>query len=386
RDLEGGRTGAVTVAIPAAGAKSPLSTATPADTTVSAMAAVNTPGPFHRGWWLILAACALAGLAALAFVLRPALPPPSVVSSVQVTNDGQVKSGGATDGARLFFSKAGRIYQVSAAGGEIVPLQQATPDLVPFDMSRDRSQLLALTTSFVPEGGAAWALPVLGGAARRLGSLVATDASWSRDGKRLAYTSGKDIYVAKADGSEPHKLVSLPGTVSWPRWSPDGAKLRFTLVDKNVSGLWEMASDGSRVHPLLAGWNTAPAECCGAWMPDGRYFVFQSSRGGVANIWAMREAGSLLRQVNHEPVQLTSGPTNTFAPLPSPDGNQVSVQTVQPRDQLVRFDSKSREFQPFFRGSQSELQASAVDFSRDGKWIAYVNYLDNCVWRSRPDG
>ena len=201
----------------------------------------------------------------------------------------------------------------------------------------------------------------------------------------MAYTSGKDIYIGKADGSDPRKLVSLPGTVSWPRWSPDDARLRFTLADKNGSSIWEISADGSGLHRVLAGWNPTPAECCGNWTPDGSYFVFQSSRGGVANIWAMREAGSLLRRVNHEPVQLTSGPTNTFAPLPSPDNNLVFVQTIQPRDQLVRFDTKSREFQPFFPGAQSDLQASAVDFSRDGQRIAYVNYLDGTLWRSNPD-
>jgi Tol biopolymer transport system component len=72
--------------------------------------------------------------------------------------------------------------------------------------------------------------------------------------------------------------------------------------------------------------------------------------------------------------------------VPSTDGNQIFVQTVQPRGQLVRFDAKSREFHPFFPGAQSDLQASAVEFSRDGKWIAYVSFPDGRVWRSRPDG
>jgi eukaryotic-like serine/threonine-protein kinase len=386
RDLESDRTGAVTVAIPAVEVAALANgVATQAAISPSQVTTAEAPAPARRWRWLVLGAGALAALA-LAFVSRPVLPPPKVVSSLQVTSDGRVKSGGATDGARLYFAKGGQLYQVSKAGGEIVPLQPSATDLVPFDISRDRSQLLVLTTAFVPEGGAAWALPVLGGSPRRLGNFVATDASWSRDGNKLAYTSGKDISTAKADGSEPRKMVSLPGTASWPRWSPDDARLRFTLADKNGSSIWEISADGSGLHQVLAGWNPTPAECCGNWTQEGAYFVFQSSRGGVANIWALREAGSLLQKVNHEPVQLTSGPTNTFGPLPSPDGNQVFVQTIQPRDQLVRFDAKSREFQPFFPGAQSDLQASAVDFSRDGQRIAYVNYLDGTLWRSRPDG
>jgi serine/threonine protein kinase/Tol biopolymer transport system component len=340
----------------------------------------------QRRRWIGFGALILAGLTALAFVMRPALPPPRVVSSLQVTTDGQEKSGAATDGARLYFSEGGQIFQVSTAGGEIVPIHESVDDIFPVDISRDRSRLLVLNKSFVPEGNAAWTLPVLGGAARRLANVVATDASWSADGDRLAYTSGKEVYVANGDGAEPRRLVTADGTASWPRWSPDGSRLRFTVNGANGSAIWEIASDGTRLHPLLTGWNNPPAECCGSWTPDGKYFVFQSSRGGVADIWAMREAGSLVRRVNHQPVQLTSGPTSTFAPLPSTDGNQLFVRTIQPRGQLVRFDAKSGEIRPLFPGAPPGIQGTGVDFSRDGKWIAYMSYPEGSLWRSRPDG
>jgi serine/threonine protein kinase/Tol biopolymer transport system component len=346
----------------------------------------GTIAPAYRLRWLAFAACAIAGLAALAFVMRPVLPPPRVVSSLQVTTDGQEKSGAATDGARLYFSEGGQVYQVSTAGGEIVPIHESVNDIFPVDISHDRSRLLVLNKSFVPEGNAAWTLPVLGGAARRLGNVVATDASWSSDGHRLAYTSGRDLSIARADGTEPRRLVTADGTASWPRWSPDGSRLRFTVVDANGSAILEIAADGSHLHPLLTGWNTPPAECCGSWTPDGRYFVFQSSRGGVADIWAMREAGSLFRRVDHQPVQLTSGPTSTFAPLPGTEGNQLFVRTILPRGELVRFDAKSGEFDPLFPGPPPGVQGTGVDFSRDGKWIAYMSYPDGSLWRSRPDG
>ena len=244
----------------------------------------TTPSPATarggRGRWIAFAACALLAFAVLAFALRPTMPPPRVVSSLQVTTDGQEKSGAATDGARLYFSEGGQIYQVSTAGGEILPIPDTSKDIFPVDISHDRSRLLVLSKAFVPEGNAAWTIPVLGGSSRRLGNVVATDASWSSDGSRLAYTSGKDIYVADKDGAESHYLVTVDGTASWPRWSPDGRRLRFTVNGSGGSAIWEISRDGSRLHPLLAGWNNPPAECCGSWTPDGKYFVFQSSRGG----------------------------------------------------------------------------------------------------------
>jgi eukaryotic-like serine/threonine-protein kinase len=381
RDLDSDRLSAATGPFPLATAAHSPRGATRRTATRS-----NSETAARRWRSLGLGACALAGLAALAFLVRPALPPPSVVSSLQVTTDGQEKSGAATDGARLYFSESGQLYQASTAGGEIVPIQESIEDIFPVDISRDRARLLVLTKSFVPEGSAAWTLPVLGGAARRLGNVVATDASWSSGGDRLAYTSAKGVYVANADGTEPRRLVTSDGTASWPRWSPDGRRLRFTVNGANGSTIWEVKPDGSQLHPLLTGWNSPAAECCGSWTPDGRYFVFQSSRGGVADIWAMREADSLLRRVNHQPVRLTSGPTSTFAPLPSTDGKQIFVRTIQPRGQLVRFDAKSREFRPLFPGAPPGIQGTGVDFSRDGKWIAYMSYPDGSLWRSRPDG
>jgi serine/threonine protein kinase/Tol biopolymer transport system component len=380
RDLNSERLTAATASFPGAAPATSLSGAT---RRPPAAAGIKTAQHWR---WLGFGALILAGLTVLAFVMRPALPPPRVVSSLQVTTDGQEKSGAATDGARLYFSESGQIFQVSTAGGEIVPIHESVDDIFPVDISRDRSRLLVLNKSFVPEGNAAWTLPVLGGAARRLGNVVATDASWSVDGDRLAYTSGNDLYIANADGAEPRRLVTADGTASWPRWSPDGSRLRFTVNGASGSAIWEIAADGSRVHPLLTGWNNPPAECCGSWTSDGKYFVFQSSRGGVADIWAMREAGSLFHRVNHEPVQLTSGPTSTFAPLPSTDGNQVFVRTIQPRGQLVRFDAKSSDYLPLFPGAPPGIQGTGVDFSRDGKWIAYMSYPDGSLWRSRPDG
>jgi Tol biopolymer transport system component len=55
---------------------------------------------------------------------------------------------------------------------------------------------------------------------------------------------------------------------------------------------------------------------------------------------------------------------------------------MQPRGELVRWDSQSREFRPFLSG----IQASALDFSRDGKWVVYVTFPDGNLWRSRIDG
>jgi Tol biopolymer transport system component len=154
--------------------------------------------------------------------------------------------------------------------------------------------------------------------------------------------------------------------------------------------LWEIAADGTDLHPLLQGWNNIPSECCGQWTADGKYFVFQSGRevpfaargGNGSNIWIRPEKAGPFRKMSHDPVQLTSGPLRFSAPLPTMDGNKVLVIGEQPRGELVRYDAKSRQFLPFLAG----ISASQVDFSRDGKWVTYVTFPDSLLWRSRADG
>jgi Tol biopolymer transport system component len=226
---------------------------------------------------------------------------------------------------------------------------------------------------------------VLGGAPRRLVDVVALDATWTPDGQKITYSHGPDLFLTRRDGAEPRKLVTTAGRSQWLRWSPDGVRLRFTLAANpftNLGSLWEVSADGTNLHPLLPGWNDPPAECCGSWTPDGKYFVFQSRRNGTAHLWALREKGSLFRRATSEPVQLTTGPMNLGRPVPSKDGKKLFVVGGLPRGQLVRYDSKSHEFLPYLSG----ISAEGVDFSRDGAWVAYVAFPGATLWRSKLDG
>lgn len=160
-----------------------------------------------------------------------------------------------------------------------------------------------------------------------VGQVLATAAAWSPDGREIAYVRGRDLYRAKPDGSNSRKVASLPGTAFSLRWSPDGSRFRFTVgnvVDRNGSfSIWEVSVDGTGPHPFLSGWNEPPQECCGNWSPDGKYFVFQSTRNGKTEVWARRERlgfAARLDDENFRPVQLTSGQLNSLAPVFSADG------------------------------------------------------------------
>jgi eukaryotic-like serine/threonine-protein kinase len=340
----------------------------------------------HKGALLGGIAAAIVAALALAYALRPALPTPSVSNYTQLTHDGAGKSLVGTDGARLFLMEsAGEfsypILQVSVSGGSLAPVPEPSPTMDPISVSPDGSMLLAWdaqgTTS---TKGPMWALPVLGGSPLRLADLVGSDGAWSPDGKKLAFTEDSDIYVADADGTDSQRVVTLQGRPFSLAWSPDGSAIRFSLPDAktNVSSLWQVSSGGANLHQILTGWRPGDDKCCGRWMPNGDYFVFQSQ----GQLWAVRETGSLLHKVSREPVELTSGTSFYFDAVPGKDGKKLYAVAGFGRGELSRYDRKTQTFVPCLGG----ISADSVAFSRDGQWVAYVSFPEGILWRSKRDG
>jgi serine/threonine protein kinase/Tol biopolymer transport system component len=349
-----------------------------------------------KKWWIraVAAAIAVVALAILALRFTFPLPPLKVSGIVQLTNDGRAKifpaifGTLATDGSRLYYVESPfvspRLMQVSTLGGETSPI--STPFLVNQigDISPDRSSLLVPAYVGIQYEAPLWLLPLPAGTPHRLEELIGHDGTWFPDGQRILFGKDRDLYVATANGMEAKKFASLPGFAIWPRWSPDGSRLRLSLLDlaTGSSSLWEIQSDGSHPHPLLPGWSNPTQECCGDWTPDGKYFIFQSDHDGKTQIWAIPEKGSLFRKTTREPTQLTTGPLSYSLAVPSVDGKRIFAIGSQPRGELARFNQKSQQFEPYLSG----ISADSVDFSRDGQWVTYVTYPEGNLWRSKADG
>jgi eukaryotic-like serine/threonine-protein kinase len=352
--------------------------------------AVRKRSPTTKRWVIGLTA-ALIVIGLSAYWLALPLKPPRVLSSTQLTYDGlQKRPPVLTDGSRLFFAAMAPFapYEISITGGE--PARLATPNMSPFffeglaAISPDNSKLLLQSTQAFLWRGPLWVIPTVSGPGRRINVVTSTDAAWLPDGRRIVYASGRALYVADGDGTGSRQLVNVNGTPSWIRWSPDGRVLRFTLTDSQTkaTSLWEVGANGSGLHPLLAGWNHPPAECCGTWTRDGKYFVFQSTHNFRSDIWAIQEKPGTLRKPKPAPVQLTSGPLSFAGPQPSYDGKKLFAIGVQRRGELVRYDAISKQFVPYLSG----ISADTLDFSRDGQWVTYVSVPEGTLWRSKLDG
>jgi Tol biopolymer transport system component len=341
-----------------------------------------------------LAAIALVVVAAVAvlvyFLMQPASAP-RILNYVQLTHDGQQKSLIGTDGSRLYLNlgdvRAGSfashgVAEMSVAGGEPRKLSiLPSPYMAAVDLSFDGSELLVVNGRGAPPKGPLWSVPILGGSPRKLGELVGETSAWSPDGKSLAYTNLGELFVARSDGTESRKLLSVKGDILNVAWSPDGSHLRFdssgTAGTAGQQLEWEVSVAGTDLHRLFEGWHDPPDECCGRWTADGKYFVFQSNN----QIWALPNSGGFLRSAP-KPVPLTSSPLSLSSPLPSKDGKKLFLIGRTYRGELTRYDSKSQQLVPFLGG----ISAEYVAFSKDAQWVTYVSYREGTLWRSKVDG
>ena len=80
----------------------------------------------------------------------------------------------------------------------------------PIGLSDDGSQFLVVDGHGVPPTGPLWSVPVLGGSPRRLSEAEGFSGSWSQNGRQLVYANRNNLFLANADGSNSHKLASLP--------------------------------------------------------------------------------------------------------------------------------------------------------------------------------
>jgi serine/threonine protein kinase/Tol biopolymer transport system component len=348
------------------------------------------PVPQKNRWtW---AAGIVAALALIAIAVSPFIPPavPHITKTTQITHDGRAKGVFVTDGTRLYFNEmiSGKIVlaQASASGGDTAEIPGPWANVMVLDISPRGNELLLATEGTSALTYAMWILPLPAGSPRRLGNLETTGvAVFLPDGEHIAYVKDdSEIDRANTDGSGAQKVLSMRGIGNFV-YSPDGRRIRFDVSDTQTDSttIWEAASDGTNIHPVLpAGWNKPEREHAGPWTVDGENFLFLSHRERISDIWVLPERRGLLFKRSPKPVRLTTGPLSFALPLPSKDGKQLFVVGSQSRSELVRYDSKSGEFLPFLSG----ISAAHAQFSPDGKWLTYVSYPENTLWRCRADG
>ena len=193
----------------------------------------------HRLRWLALLGVLVIGIVACRVLVSGRLYRHRKCSAyTPLTHDRRRKYAPlVTDGSRLYFmmpKKSGwTIAEVSTSGGETAAIDSHFDDIQLADISPNGSELL-IGQFESPGDVPIYILPLPAGLPRRVGDILAHDASWSPNGEQIVYARGNELFLAKRDGSESRRLVTLTGSASWPRWSPDGKVLRFTVDDSKT--------------------------------------------------------------------------------------------------------------------------------------------------------
>ena len=73
---------------------------------------------------------------------------------------------------------------------------------------------------------------------------------WSPDGTLMTYEAGNDIWIVRADGTQPRNVTRSRGIEFGPTWSPDGQEVAFVRKDGAKQRVYVVNADGSHAHPV----------------------------------------------------------------------------------------------------------------------------------------
>ncbi|MGB2624130.1 MAG: protein kinase [Candidatus Acidiferrum sp.] len=345
--------------------------------------------------WVWIGAAAAAVVCAAAWVALTGRGTPADSAPLpmeQLTFSSETKSPSIfTDGSRIYFVSERTPVEMSVKGGATAPLRAAIGAMNILDISPDGSDFLLLQSDLNDETqrGTIWTMPVLGGAAKRLGNITARGASYSPDGKLIAFNEKESVYVCDTDGQNAKEIWNTHHMVSGnPAFSPDSKKIRVTvsrsILENDVTRIWELSVDGRNPHPLPLPqhWPEDAGTYAGIWTPGGKHFLFSSYRDGPNNLYEYLAPRWYEFWKKPSAVRLTPGQPEVTGMAPSRDGNGMFVVGRLAQGSLHFYDEKEKRFLPYLGG----LPATQLVVSPDRKWMAYTDYPRGYLWRCKIDG
>ena len=224
-----------------------------------------------------------------------------------------------------------------------------------------------------------------------------TDPAWSPDGKWIAYHSVAQhgIWVIALEGGKPRQISKFG---SAPAWSPDGGQLAFRSYEPTSlaasdwpgdgdSTIWTVAADGSRLQQVTTRNNPPGQHADPSWSPDGKHIVFASlgiiTMGFRGVLWLVDPVSAELRPIARN--QIWAGANPVFAP-----GGQGVYFAGRPK-----FDSSNAVFYVALAGEQKPVELyrikqavpARLSVSRDGRRLAFTRQTNaSQIWITGAGG
>ena len=168
------------------------------------------------------------------------------------------------------------------------------------------------------------------------------EGSYSPDGQWIVFSSNRDaysrtltaaeqkqlevdpsyfaeIYIMRADGSQPRRLTNAVGYDGGPFFFPDGSRIIWRRFDEQglIADVWTAKPDGTDARQItkFGAMSWAPYV-----HPSGQYVLFASNKLGFENF----EVFMVDIDGRKEPVRITYADGFDGLPVPSPDGRRVA--------------------------------------------------------------
>jgi tricorn protease len=229
-----------------------------------------------------------------------------------------------------------------------------------------------------------YVVSIEGGMQQRAGTDMGSQASYSPDGKRIAYNpKGQvywrkyyrgayqtDVWVMDVAAKRFTQVTDFDGLDSWPMWSTDGNIYFVSDRDGNgLTNIWRVRDDGgpaSRVTSFKSGDVRFPSISS-----DGRVIVFEHDFG----IWKLdtgsRKAAPIHLDINAE-TQENAGEMRAI-------NSEADDYDLAPSARRIVVSTHGEIFTaPVEEGDIKQITDNPardrnVSYSPDGKWIAFIS-------------
>ena len=211
---------------------------------------------------------------------------------------------------------------------------------------------------------------------------------WSPDGQKILYTSYyrsgfPDIFAIDVANRRRDPFVSVRGTNTGARFSPDGNRVAMVLSGEGSPELYVSNGNGQQIRRLT---RTNAVQSSPAWSPDGSRIVFTSDRDGRPQLFTISASGAGMSRL----------PTNISGYCAEPDWNPrfanliAFTAAVDRRFAVAVYDFSKRESRFLTQGSADAVEPR---WTNDGRHLIYtartsssstLMILDTQTGRSSP--